>query len=192
MKIILGSGSAYRRKAMTDMGYDFEVVTADIDEKAIRHEDPAVLTLALAKAKAEAIMPKLSESAILITSDQVVACDGVIREKPVDEAQAREFLASYATHPAETVSAVMATNTATGRQESGVDGAKIYFKPLPESVIDALIADGDVFTKAGGFAAEDPLLAPYVDRIEGTLDSIGGLPKALTRQLIDKVSTNKE
>ncbi len=189
MKIILGSGSAYRKQAMTELGYDFEVVTADIDEKAIRFDDPSELTLTLAKAKAEAILPKLTEPAILITSDQVVVCNKIIREKPVDEQEARTFLESYSTYPAETVTAVAVTNTETGRQESVIDVAKAYFKPLPEHVIDQLINDGDVFTKAGGFAAEDPLIRPYIDHIEGTIDSIGGLPKELTQKLIEKVSS---
>ena len=39
MKIILGSNSKSRRKVLTDMGYDFEVVAPNIDEKAIRHPD---------------------------------------------------------------------------------------------------------------------------------------------------------
>ena len=36
MKIILGSGSKWRKIILEKAGYDFEVMTADIDEKAIR------------------------------------------------------------------------------------------------------------------------------------------------------------
>lgn len=189
MNLVLGSGSSYRKKALTDMGYNFIVVTADIDEKAIRFDDPKQLTLALAKAKAEAIIPKLSEPAILITSDQVVVCNGQILEKPTDPAEVRSFYGMYSKYPAETVTAVMVTNTETGQQgHAVVDVAKVYFREIPAESVDKLIEQENVYRWAGGFAIEDPLIAPYVDHIEGTKSSIGGLPKEVTRQLIDEVT----
>ncbi|KAM1434546.1 hypothetical protein ACFX2I_042614 [Malus domestica] len=58
-KIILGSASIARRKILAEMGYEFTVVTADIDEKSIRTGKPEELVLVLAKAKADAIISKL-------------------------------------------------------------------------------------------------------------------------------------
>lgn len=54
------------------------------------------------------------EAALVITSDQVIVYQGQIREKPEDEAQAREFLRSYEHHPAEAIVGVAVTNTKTG------------------------------------------------------------------------------
>jgi len=39
-QIILGSQSKYRRKILENMGYDFKIMPANIDEKAIRFDDP--------------------------------------------------------------------------------------------------------------------------------------------------------
>ncbi|KAL6956115.1 hypothetical protein U1Q18_044382, partial [Sarracenia purpurea var. burkii] len=50
-KIILGSSSIARRKILAEMGYDFMIVTADIDEKSIRREKPEDLVMAIAEAK---------------------------------------------------------------------------------------------------------------------------------------------
>ena len=187
MKIILGSSSPWRQKVLRGMGYDFEIISPDIDEKAIRHPDPRELTTAIATAKNEAVAKRVGEPAIIITSDQVVICNGEIREKPVDEAEARKFLNSYSTYPAETCTAVVVTNTETGKQERGIDIAKVYFKFIPEEVIDNLIKEGNVMYVGGGFMSEDPLLDPYVLRMEGTLDSVMGMPKELTKKLIDSV-----
>ena len=52
-EVILGSGSATRRAVLTRMGIDHVVEKPDIDERAIRFDDPAVLVEALARAKAE-------------------------------------------------------------------------------------------------------------------------------------------
>ncbi|CAB4296316.1 unnamed protein product [Prunus armeniaca] len=57
-KIILGSASVARRKILAEMGYEFTVMTADIDEKCIRKEKPEELVLVLAQAKADAIISK--------------------------------------------------------------------------------------------------------------------------------------
>ena len=98
-KIILGSSSVARRKILSEMGYLFTIMTADIDEKSIRKETPEDLVMALAEAKAEAILQRLpvddylkeAEPTLLITSDQVVVYEGVIREKPTSKEEARQF-----------------------------------------------------------------------------------------------------
>ena len=42
MKIVLGSASKQRRTILERKGWSFEVMPADIDEKAIRHGDPLI------------------------------------------------------------------------------------------------------------------------------------------------------
>lgn len=91
-----------------DYSFTYDVIKADIDEKAIRHEQPRQLVLALAHAKADAIIQQLqqggeqqqqpsdsqagsngsSSEGYLITCDQVVVHEGQIREKPEDVAEA--------------------------------------------------------------------------------------------------------
>lgn len=54
--------------------FKLEVASADIDERAIRFEDPEELVLAISRAKADALVQKLGskEESYLITADQVV------------------------------------------------------------------------------------------------------------------------
>jgi predicted house-cleaning NTP pyrophosphatase (Maf/HAM1 superfamily) len=98
--------------------------------------------------------------------------------------EARTFLRGYAEGPAETVTAVVVTNTATGVRRQGVDRAKVWFRRIPEEVIAQVVARGEVFAHAGGFSITDPLLSAYIERVEGTAESVIGLPTALTRRLI--------
>ena len=186
MKIILGSASEQRRKILEKMGYDFEVMAADIDEKAIRLEDPNELTMALAEAKAEALRSKIKEPALLITADQVVLCNGQILEKPENAEEARKFLHGYAQYPAQPINATVVTNIKTAKQVRENDSNMVHFRPFPEEVIEELIAEGNVFSQSGAFSLEDPIVKPYVDHIEGTIDSIEGLPIELTQRLIEE------
>ena len=187
LKIILGSASKGRRGVLEKMGYDFSVMSADIDEKAIRHDDPKVLTLILARAKAAALLPKIDEPAILITADQVGCWRGEIVEKPADADEARRYLRGYGETPLDTVAGIVVTNTATGKKAEGVDVVRITFAPIPDSLIEEFIMEGDIFSRAGGFSIEEPRLVPYIKSIEGEIESVIGLPRAMTERLIREV-----
>lgn len=186
MRIILGSRSEGRKKVLEKMGYSFDVIPADIDEKAIRHENPTILTLSLARAKTDALTARLEpQKALLIVSDQVVVCNGKIYEKPVNSAEVLSFFKSYRDYPAETVTSVMITNLETGTSGWEVDRAKIWFKPIPISNVWLYINSGDPFKHAGGFDHEHPILSYYVDRIEGEPESITGLPVKVTQSMLE-------
>lgn len=81
-QLILGSASMARRQILSEMGYEFEIMTADIDEKSIRMDKPEELVMVLAEAKADAIISKLQstsselegdaeQATLLITADTV-------------------------------------------------------------------------------------------------------------------------
>uniref|UniRef100_A0A453H910 Maf-like protein n=2 Tax=Aegilops tauschii subsp. strangulata TaxID=200361 RepID=A0A453H910_AEGTS len=130
-KIILGSSSPARRAILSDMGYEFATMSADIDERAIRREKPEELVKALAEAKADAIKLNLVDGCadrdirdpptLLITSDQVVVSKGVIRERPRSMEEAREFIKAYSGDRALAVNYVLLTNLSTGATKGGWD-----------------------------------------------------------------------
>src|SRR5688572_21735940 len=140
--LILGSASPWRRKELEAIGLPFIVMTADIDEKAIRHPDPAVLTWHIAAAKAAALLGRIAEPSLLITCDQVAVFGGEIREKPCCAEQARRWLAEYGDgeEPVSTVTTVVVTDTATRRSCHATDVAKAWFEPLPAKAVELALA----------------------------------------------------
>ncbi|KAH9758727.1 Maf-like protein [Citrus sinensis] len=192
VKIILGSSSMPRRKILAEMGYEFSVMAADIDEKSIRKEKPEDLVMAIAEAKAEAILNRLpigdyikeAEPTILITGDQVVVYEGVIREKPSSREEARRFIKDYSGGQCATVSSVLVTNLKTGFRKGEWDRVEIQFHEIPDEVIEKLIEEGIVLNVAGGLIIEHSLILPYVKQVVGAMDSVMGLPKAVTEKLI--------
>jgi len=93
----------------------------------------------------------------------------------------------YAKYPAETVTSVVVVNTASGIQAEGTDIAKIWFSSMPEDIVSRYIATKDPFFHSGAFDHEHPILSLYVSRIEGEPESISGLSKRLTEELIKRV-----
>ncbi|CAI0436171.1 unnamed protein product [Linum tenue] len=168
MQVILGSASIARKTILAEMGYQFTVMTADIDEKAIRKEKPEELVMALAEAK-------------------VVVYDGAIREKPSNEEEARQFMKDYSGGHAATVGSVVVTNLKTGLRKGGWDRVEIHFHEIPDEVIEKLVEEGIVLKAAGGLIIEHPLIVPFVKQVVGTTDSVMGLPKALTEKLLKEV-----
>lgn len=187
MKLILGSKSFGRREVLEKAGYRFEVMTADIDEEAIRHDDLEILPLLIARGKTEALLPRINEDTILITSDQVVDWKGELREKPKDALQARNWLKSYEYYPSKAITSVVVTNTQTGERAEGVDIVYVHFKKIPHDVIDKLISQGRILQAAGACIGEDPLVKPYIERLDGDMDSLMGMPLKLTERLVKEV-----
>ena len=105
------------------------------------------LVLLLAKAKAEAIIknekiPKNMYNEILLTADQVVVYNNNILEKPVDKDEARKFINGYGLLPCSTVGSIVLTDLNSMKQVEGVDICTIYFDPIPNDVIEKLLAEG--------------------------------------------------
>ncbi|GAB5355564.1 hypothetical protein AAMO2058_000216300 [Amorphochlora amoebiformis] len=190
-KIILGSKSQTRQDILRELGFSFDIKPANIDEKAIRCPDPNQLVIKLGIAKAQAILPELKKQyaglkgkVLLITGDQVVVHEGRILEKPESAEEARMFIRGYGRSPAETVGSVVVTDVMSGKQWRRVDRAKIFYEAIPEAVIDDLIKEGEIFWSAGALRVEDPLVSPYLIRIEGTIDSVMGMKKQDVLDLI--------
>jgi len=184
LPLVLGSSSQFRKQVLHSFGLNFAVLNPAIDESLIRDVDPEFLALAIAKAKAEALIPRVSSPSIIITADQVVLVNKEIREKPKTPDEARRFLISYRTSPAETISAVSVYNTQTGKSAAGIDRAQVHLHNLSDEIIEAIISEGTIFYCAGGFAVEHPLMEPLVERINGERESVMGMPIALTARLL--------
>ncbi|XP_062197792.1 uncharacterized protein LOC133900612 isoform X1 [Phragmites australis] len=179
-KLILGSSSVARKHILEEMGLEFQVMTADIDEKSIRRVNPDDLVMVLAEAKADAIMQRLNiadyqkegtQPTLLITSDIVVVHEGIIREKPTTKEEARQFLK-------------VVTNLTTGKRLGSLDKAEVYFHDIPDEVIENLIDEGVVFRVAGGLLLEHPVTLPFVEAVVGSSDSVMGLSKEIASKLI--------
>ena len=189
MKIILGSQSENRKQVLTEAGYKFEVMISDIDEKAIRHENLYELPLRLAKAKAEALLPKIKEPAFLITADQVIVWNGELREKPRDIKEARYYLETFSgsKFPAEHVNGVTVTNVTTGKSRTESEISRAYFSVIPPAKIEAFLKEGTWGKYAGGYDVRHPLLTPFI-RLEGTMDSALGLPLDVVERCMREVT----
>ena len=180
------------------------VLAPDIDEKAIgdrRTWRAEELVLAVSRAKCDALVSSMDEwlrcsgvssgssscggfagDELLLCSDQVVRCEGQIREKPVDAAEAERFVRSYAGGaPAECVNGLVLHDLVSGRRVERVYISSVHIAPMTEAEIAAFVAEPLLLTCAGALRIEDPHMK--VARLEGGEDGVMGLPIDAVLQL---------
>jgi len=186
MNLILGSSSPSRKAVLEEMGMVFSVISPDIDERAIRRDDPRELVRAIAQAKMDAVLEQVTGQAVIICSDQVMVVDGEVREKPASKEEAYAFIATYASTPQVATSATVVCNTANGKRVYAIEEVAVTFDPIPQENIETFVESGEAFHFAGGLAADHPLFRPYV-HIDGELEALMGLPLKKTLEMLEEV-----
>ena len=87
-QVFLASGSPRRKELLTQLGYQFELLSIDVEEEHQSHETPLMYVERLAKDKAQAGVRVLeltkNKYVPVLGSDTIVVIDGVILEKPKD------------------------------------------------------------------------------------------------------------
>jgi len=185
MRIILGSTSPWRAEILRTIVPEFEVMDPGVDEKSIRHPSPQVLTAKLARAKSEALRPRITGDALLITADQVVVCNGDVREKPRDADEARRWLRSYREHPVVCVNSLVSYNTANKHDALFLDETRAWLKALTDRNIEAILAHTPAMRCSGASAAGHPEWDAYIAKIDGDVSGLYGLPRKLMQTIIE-------
>jgi septum formation protein len=177
-RLVLGSGSPRRSELLGHLGVAFEVRPADIDESELPGEDPVTYVVRLAREKAEALT--LAADEVAIAADTTVDVDGQILAKPEDSDDARRMLRllSDRTHEVHTGVAVRRGSDI----RIGHSTSQVTMVELSEAMIDWYIALGEPFGKAGAYAIQGAGGA-FVERIEGSVSGIIGLPMTLLVKL---------
>lgn len=121
----------------------------------------------------------------------MIEVDGVVREKPETEEKCKQYLRSYSSgKPAICHVGIVIYDSKSGKTVSDNVIAKQYFKPMPEEFFDELIAKDDVMWCAGGFCVEQ--METYEDKREGEIETVQGLPKTRTLELLKEIGFLKK
>ena len=197
-RIILASASPRRRELLSLVTDNFEVLTADVDERAaeVRMEEEGVPALKvsehLAEIKAKAVYDSLSdeekENSIVIGADTSVILDNIIFGKPADREEAVNMLSLLSGH-----THVVATGVAIfagSEKKTFTEETRVEFNALDDyqrKLIEDYIDTGSPFDKAGGYGIQD-MGALLVKGINGDYANVVGFPVSrLARELSNMV-----
>ena len=182
-RLILASQSPRRRELLTQAGFTFDILPADIDETRLPGEDPATYVQRLALEKARALHTKHPQATV-IGADTTVVLHGNVLNKPTDITDAERMLRALSgqTHQVHTGVAVVSA----GRQLHHLETTSVFLTPIPEADLAHYLATGDSLDKAGAYGIQG-YASRWVHRIEGDYFNVMGLPISATIALLSQL-----
>ena len=177
--LVLASQSRARQALLTNAGFEFEVMTAEIDERVIQQASnisaPGDIAGLLAREKALWVSSR-RPGQFVIGADQTLALGLRLFNKPAGRTEAREQLRALAGRAHELHSAVAVAHD--GRiLFAEVSMARMIMRQLDEGGLDAYLdAAGQAVTTSVGAYQLESLGVHLFERIEGDHFTILGLP----------------
>ncbi len=183
---MLASGSPQRRAILERVGLRFTVREPNVTE--LDSGEPARVTLENAGRKARAVRaPGAAE--MIIGCDTVVAVEGAIYGKPVDEVEARATLSVLSGRTHEVVSGLVVLCEDAGRasgaapqERRAVARTEVTFSELDAARLDWYVGTGEWRGRAGGYAIQGAGAA-LVRVVSGDYENVVGLPLASLLEL---------
>jgi septum formation protein len=186
VRIILASASPRRRQLLAEANYEFKVVPPDIEESAFSAGRQRATDYAkgLALAKAKSVAQKYPGS-LVIGADTVVDFNGQIIGKPIDAKDAERITKKLFSAPHKVITAVAIVRLSDNIELVESDTTTVYPKKLTAEQIATHIQSGSWQDKAGAYAIKETG-DEFIERIEGSLTNVMGLPMELLQRLLEQ------
>ena len=181
-RFVLASSSPRRRQLLSEAGYEFDVVTAAVEEFSHDWLSIRELTIWNAARKAAAACA-LAPDAIVLAADTLVAIDGKVLGKPVDLEDAIRMLRQLSGRAHEVWTAVRIVDPARRRSRSFHEMSRVHFRKLNDHVIRNYLAKIDPLDKAGAYAAQGHG-REIIEKIDGSYTNVVGLPMEKTSRAL--------
>lgn len=170
--IILASSSPRRVELLKYIYPEFTVRPSDCDED-IDTTDPAAMVMELAARKCMNVAAHYAPEDIVIAADTCVYINDTILGKPVDRAQAYEYLSLLSGRRHTVFTGVCVSN---GGKTYGMSAeTAVTFQRLSHRMIEDYISSGEPMDKAGAYGIQGRG-ALLVESIEGDFYNVMGLP----------------
>lgn len=177
---------------LREAGYHFDVIAPTVSEPAPNpHTKPSQLAQAAAYFKAKSVWEDHPDR-IVLAADTIVAADGQIYGKPIDQADARRILTALSGKRQAVITGVAILfpddQMQTPRRMIASETTYVTFKQLSSQEIEKYIASGQWKDKAGAYGIQDPPSADeFVESIEGSFTNVVGLPMELIERMFKSV-----
>ncbi len=181
--VALASASPRRRELLAQLGVDFVVVQAPIDESVLPGENAADYVLRLAKAKAQAGFAVQAQPLPTLGADTIVVVDGEILGKPQDEADFLRMMRLLSGRGHQVYTAVALCLDAASEPQAVTVATDVWFGALTPVQMQDYWRSGEPADKAGGYGIQG-LGGRFIEKIHGSYFAVVGLPLYETAALL--------
>lgn len=173
--LLLASGSPRRRELLGMLGLPYELTRVEIDETPYSGEPARDYTIRLSEEKARAALAAAPRYALVLAADTTVSDGGAILGKPADAGEARAMLRQLRGRAHQVFTALTLIDVPTGRSITEAAVTDVPMRSYTDDEIEAYIATGDPFDKAGAYAIQHAGFSP-VASLRGCYSNVVGLP----------------
>jgi len=202
--IYLASQSPRRQEILIQMGVCFEMLAplpgedSESIEIPLSQEKARVYVERVTLAKSAAALKRWQQGQLpwapILCADTTVSLpqqiDGEILGKPTDALDAARILTMLSGKAHEVLTAVAITITPKEKPLYLLQVSTVQFAHLTQEQIDAYIASGEPFGKAGAYGIQG-LGGAFIPSITGSYSGIMGLPIYETAQLLDRAQVTR-
>jgi septum formation protein len=187
VRIILASASPRRKQLLAEASYNFISIIPDIDELAFPTEghNAGEYAKILALAKAKNVAEK-NPDCLVIGADTVVDFDGEIVGKPADAKDAEQITRKLFSAPHKVITGLAIVRVSDGIEIVESDTTTVYPRKMNAEQIAEHIKSESWRDKAGAYAIQETG-DEFVEKIEGSLTNVMGLPMELLQRLLTMV-----
>ncbi len=171
---ILASASPRRRALLQDLGLDFEILEARIEERPEPGETPQEFVLRAACDKAS-VISSLHPVSWVLGADTVVVHENRILGKPKNSAEALQVLLSLSGRKHLVHTGFCLKNAEEQVSVSRVVTTEVSFFHFTREVAAAYVATGEPLDKAGAYGIQG-IGGFLVEKINGSYSNVVGLP----------------
>lgn len=181
--LYLASGSPRRREILTQLGFNVQRLSAEIDETPAPNENAHdyVRRMAVEKNRAALLAHPDHRTQVIVSADTTVALRDAILGKPTTAQHAHDMLAALSGQTHQVLTAVCVSRN--GTEWVAVQSNDVTFKPLSEKKIANYIASGEPMDKAGAYGIQG-VGGAFVAHLSGSFTGVMGLPVFETMALL--------
>ena len=173
-KLILASASPRRKSLMQELGLDFEIIEAQVEENPAAGESPWEFVMRAASDKAAAVSRE-NVGYWVLGADTVVVHGGKILGKPRDAKEALSVLQTLAGNNHQVHTGFCVMNGIEKISVSRVVSTEVSFYPFSRDIAAAYVATGEPLDKAGAYGIQGSG-GFLVEKINGSYSNVVGLP----------------
>lgn len=190
-QLILASQSPRRRRLIKLFDHAVQATTAAVDEESVSDPDPARNAVKTAQLKARAVAPVYDDVGVIVAADTTVALDNIVLGKPEDAQQAMDTLQRLRRRIHEVHTGLVLIDVSSRREISSPCTTRVTMRDYSDQEIEAYIATGDPFDKAGAYAIQHTTFDP-VARIQGCYSNVVGLPLCRLKRGLQELGITSE
>ena len=172
--LILASASPRRKTLLQDLGLEFKIIEAQIDEKPHGGETPEEFALRAGCDKAGEVS-RGNHTSWVLGADTVVVYGGRILGKPRNAEKALSVLLALSGQKHLVHTGFCLKNAAEKVSVSRLVTTEVYFAPFAKEIAAAYVFSGEPLDKAGAYGIQGAGGA-LVEKINGSYSNVVGLP----------------